>query len=52
MDGFPTWVLGDGTVISGEKSVDELAKASGYEGPRGAPPAGLDADAMLADFLN
>ena len=52
VDGFPTWVLGDGTVISGEKSVDELAKASGYEGPRGAPPAGLDADAMLADFLN
>lgn len=43
--GFPTWILADGTRFEGEKTLEELAAASGYQG------AQLDAASMAADFM-
>mmetsp|Transcript_41225 Transcript_41225/g.66051 ORF Transcript_41225/g.66051 Transcript_41225/m.66051 type:complete len:440 (-) Transcript_41225:423-1742(-) len=42
--GFPTWVMGDGTRFEGERTLEELAKASGMVGQ-------LDAASMAADFM-
>ena len=36
ISGFPTWILADGTRFEGEKSLEELAKAVGFEAP---PPS-------------
>ena len=47
ISGFPTWILADGTRFEGEKSLEELAKAVGFEPP---PPA-ADAAAQLDAFL-
>jgi hypothetical protein len=31
IEGFPTWILPDGTKLVGEQSFENLAKASGYQ---------------------
>ena len=47
ISGFPTWILADGTRFEGEKSLEELAKAVGFE----APPPSENAAAQLDAFL-
>ena len=44
--GFPTWVMGDGTKFEGEKTLEELAKASGMQSME------FDAASMAADFIS
>ena len=51
--GFPTWILPDGTRVEGEKSLVELAKATGFRAP--LPGDALqteDASSQLDSFLN
>ena len=48
--GFPTWVMGDGTKFEGEKTLQELAKASGMPASEFATEE-FDAASMAADFI-
>lgn len=43
--GFPTWVMGDGTKFEGERTLEQLAKASGLTSQ-------FDAASMAADFMS
>ena len=54
IQGFPTWILADGTKTEGEKTLAELAKLSGFKAPGPgdlATAPGLDASSQLDSFL-